>query len=116
MKLQFISLFFAAALIVSCSTSRTSTSSNEAYSNVPAVTQTAFTTQYPGAMNVTWSTYDPAIIPIDWDLAGWQALDNSDYAVRFNLDNSPYYAWYDANGNWIGTSAAVPDYKYLPGA
>ena len=113
MKLKFISLLAAFVLVVSCHSYKTSTSSNMAYS-VPDATRTAFLTQYPAAINATWSPYDEAVFPIDWELSGWPALDKSDYAVRFNLDNEDYYAWYDANGNWIGTTYLITDYKTLP--
>jgi hypothetical protein len=51
---------------------------------------------------------------IDWDMAGWSNLDSRDYVVRFDMDNQPYYAWYDSDGNWVGTAYAVSDYTTLP--
>jgi len=82
---------------------------------VPAVTRTAFTTQYPTATNVVWTKYDAAIaVPIDWEMAGWTVLDANDYLVRFNLDNENYYAWYDSDGNWIGSVYTMRDHSQLP--
>jgi uncharacterized membrane protein YkoI len=82
----------------------------------PSGVQTAFTTQYPTASNVVWTNYDVAVVPIDLELAGWTAMDEGDYLVRFDMDNDNYYAWYDENGNWIGTAYAVKDYSTMPAA
>ncbi len=79
--------------------------------------QTAFTTQYPNATNVVWSNYDMAVeAPIDWEMAGWTALQNDDYLVRFDMDNENYYAWYDSDGNWIGSAYTMRDHTQLPPA
>ncbi len=84
---------------------------------VNPATQTAFTTQYPNATNVVWTNYDATLTrPIDWDMAGWNTLDNDDYLVRFDMDNENYYAWYDSDGNWIGSSYVVKDHTQLPQA
>jgi hypothetical protein len=81
----------------------------------PSGTQAAFIAQYPSASNVVWTHYDQAMVmPIDWDMAGWTALDERDYVVRFNVNNEDYYAWYDENGDWIGTAYVVKDYKTMP--
>jgi hypothetical protein len=82
----------------------------------PSSTQTAFTAQYPLAGDVVWMRYDAEVVPIDWELAGWPVLTSNDYLVRFNMDNNNYYAWYDANGNWIGTSYVITDFSSLPSA
>jgi hypothetical protein len=75
----------------------------------------AFELQYPSATNVVWSSYDPNIVILnDWDMAGWTVIDNDDYVVRFDMDNEKYYAWYDSNGEWIGTAYVVNDYTTLP--
>src|SRR5258705_13403062 len=75
----------------------------------------SFITQYPNSTNVVWSNYDPNVVILnDWELAGWQIADQSDYAVRFNMDGQDYYAWYDSDGNWIGTAYVVRDYTRLP--
>lgn len=81
----------------------------------PADVQTAFVTQYPTATNVVWTSYDAAVVPIDWELAGWTALDAGDYLVRFDMSEEPYYAWYDESGNWVGTVYVVRDHQSLPG-
>jgi len=114
MKLKILSLLAGVAFMVSCGPSYKVTT--PVGIDVPSGTVTAFTTQYPAATNVVWSTYDVAAVPIDWELAGWPVLDNNDYVVRFNMDNSDYYAWYDNDGNWIGTAMLVQDYKSLPTA
>jgi hypothetical protein len=53
-------------------------------------------------------------IPIDWELTGWPAMDVDDYVVSFNMDNDRYYAWYDADGTWIGTAYVMSSYAGLP--
>ena len=78
-------------------------------------TLTSFSDQYPNADNVVWARYDASLEPlVDWDLAGWRTMDESDYVVQFDMNNEPYYAWYDADGNWVGTAYVVRDYKTLP--
>lgn len=116
MKLKIMSLVTAMVLLLSCgTTTQTSTSSNPAY-DVPATIQTSFTTQYPTATNVVWSGYDVAMVPIDWELTDWATLDNNDYVVRFDMDNENYYAWYDSDGNWVGSAYVVNDQSTLPSA
>lgn len=118
MKLKIMSLVVATGVFFSCGTpsytsTTTSTSDNAAYA-VPAGVQTNFTTQYPNAANVTWSAYDAAVVPIDWEMTGWTALDAGDHAVVFDMDNERYYAWYDQDGNWIGSSYGIRDHTTLP--
>jgi len=75
----------------------------------------AFDLQYPNATNVVWSTYDPNIVILnDWDMAGWSVIDADDYVVRFDMEGEKYYAWYDSNGEWIGSAYVVNDYTTLP--
>lgn len=75
----------------------------------------AFDLQYPNAANVVWSGYDPDVVILnDWDLTGWTVLDGDDYVVQFDLDNEKHYAWYDSNGEWIGSAIMVNDYNTLP--
>src|SRR5436190_2152570 len=96
--MKFRNLIAAAAIVIlaACGTPYRATDTALV---VPADMQTSFSTQYPGATNVVWSTYDANVaLPIDWDLTGWSALDNNDYVVRFNMDNEDYYAWYDTDG------------------
>jgi hypothetical protein len=120
MKLKMLSLAAFTCLLLSCgsttsTTSNSSTSANDAYM-VPATVQTTFTTQYPTASNVNWSGYDVTVVPVDWELSGWTALDANDHAVTFDLDGNRYYAWYDSDGNWIGSTYAVNDHTTLPAA
>src|SRR3982751_6438214 len=104
MKVRILSLLAAAAIITSCSTTQTSTSDNAAYGGMPATIRMDFERHYPDATNITWTTYDAAALPIDWELTDWAILDNDDYVVRFDMGSDNYYAWYDANGNWIGST------------
>ena len=114
MKPKIMSLVAAMALLLSCgTTTQTSTSSNAAY-DVPENIRTSFTTQYPTAGNTTWTTYSVTAVPIDWNLVGWTTLGPNDYMVTFDMNNQRNYAWYDANGNWIGTTYAITDYTTLP--
>lgn len=82
---------------------------------VTRATARAFTYQYPNSTNEVWSYYSPNVVILnDWELAGWSPMDESDYVVRFNMDGEDYYAWYDSEGNWIGTAYVVRDYTRLP--
>ena len=84
---------------------------------VPEGTRTAFTTQYPTATNVVWTSYDTQTeIPIDWEMTGWTTMDENDYLVRFDMDNENYYAWYDSDGNWVGSAYVMKDVTQLPEA
>lgn len=92
------------------------TSSHSAFA-VPANIQTTFTTQYPNVTDVTWAPYDVTVVPIDWDLTDWTMLTPRDYSVTYTMNGNKYYSWYDANGNWIGTSYMISDYNNgLPAA
>lgn len=105
-------------MLASCGTTRsstmTSTSDNAAY-GAPAAVSSTFTTQYPGATNITWSAYDSRTSPVDWELAGWPALTSSDHMVTFDQYGNRFYAWYDASGNWVGTAQSVTNFGMLPG-
>mgnify|MGYP001770786101 FL=1 len=68
----------------------------------PEKVKTSFQSKYASASNVRWSKYQNDV-PIEWDWVGWPRLSESDYAVRFTMNGSDYWAWYDASGNWIGT-------------
>jgi hypothetical protein len=119
MKLQHLILAGGIALFASCD-SPSNIQSDYATTNasttivVPATTQTAFVTRYPTATNVEWLMYNDVAVPIEWDLTDWPVLDNNDYVVRYNIDNTPYYTWYDSDGNWIGTTNVVNDFTTLP--
>jgi len=116
MKLHISLLAFTIFLFACGTTTSTSNSSNEAF-YLPDKIQTKFSGQYPKAGNITWSRYDASSTPIvDWDFAGWPAIDASDYSVRFTLDTFNYHAWYDAGGDWIGSAYAIKASKPLPDA
>ena len=121
MKNRLFSIAAAAAVIIAAcgtpqnTTTISSTSSNPAYS-IPDNLQTSFTTQYPNATNITWAAYDVAVVPIDWEMTGWQALDADDYAVTYTMGNTTYYSWYDASGAWIGTTSSLTDMSRVPPA
>src|SRR5881275_3037246 len=106
MKIRMMGLVVASALLMaSCGSSRksSSTSTNSAY-GVPASIQSNFGSQYPSASNVTWSHYNAQAVPFDWDVTDWTVLGPNDYMVSFDQGGNRYYSWYDANGNWIGTT------------
>jgi hypothetical protein len=118
MKQHLFSACVAALLLVACGTSRTSTmssTSNNAAYGAPTVITSAFTTQYPGATNIAWSSYDSRMVPVDWELNGWPTLTSTDYMVTFDQYGNRYYSWYDSDGNWIGTATAVTNMGSLPG-
>ena len=116
MKLKMMSMAALMVLLLSCgTTTNTTTSTNAAYA-VPDNISTRFSYQYPQATNVTWGAYDATVVPIDWELAGWNTLDKDDYVVQFDLGGERYYAWYDNNGEWIGSAYALNDVSRLPAA
>jgi len=79
--------------------------------------ETAFTKQYADASNVVWSNYDSlANVPIDMRLTGWKKMDSEDYMAKFDFKGETYYAWYDNNGKWIGSTSAMTDFTKLPAA
>ena len=119
MKMIFVSLM-AATLLVACGsanrTTNNSTSSNEAFA-VPNSVRENFNARYPNARNVNWSAYDAqAATTIDWELNGWNALNQNDYMVTFDQEGRRYTGWYDRNGNWVGSTYTMTDYKGLPAA
>jgi hypothetical protein len=118
MKLKFLMLAAGVTVLVSCGpsyrvTDQPKTTTDNA-TTVPSNVQTAFSTQYPTAGGVVWAPYDSNNLPIDWDLSGWPELVSGDYVATFTLNDDQYYAWYDANGNWIGSTYALRDIKTLP--
>jgi hypothetical protein len=115
MKLKIISLVAATVVLLSCGPSRYNNSSSNTAYRAPRVIVTSFETRYPDATDVVWSNYDPAVTtPVDWDLNDWSVLNSGDYVARFNVGKDQYYAWYDASGNWIGSTYAIGDYSMLP--
>lgn len=117
MKLKIFALATITSFLFACSSTykTTSTSQNAAYS-VPTGIKTTFATQYPTATSVTWGAYDANVVPIEWDLTGWPALTSSDYMVTYNVGPDRFYSWYDANGNWVGTTYALANNSILPSA
>ena len=112
MKLKTFIAVAVIALFTACSSTYRSTDTGVV---VSADATRAFELQYPGAANVIWSSYSPDVVILnDWDLAGWTAIDADDYVVQFDMDNEKYYAWYDTNGEWIGSAIVVSDYSTLP--
>lgn len=113
MKLKGLLAVAALATLTACETTYQATDTGVVV--VPDNTQRVFIEQYPNSRNVAWSRYDPNVVILnDWEMTGWQVLDESDYVVRFDMDNDNYYAWYDSDGNWIGTAYVVTDYNTLP--
>src|SRR5215469_8626954 len=104
MKFKFLILAVGIVVMVSCSPSYRVTDKSSVGVTVPASIQTSFSSQYPEASGVTWGSYDAANLPIDWELSGWPTLDQTAYMATFTMDNNRYYAWYDANGNWVGST------------
>jgi hypothetical protein len=112
MKLRALIAVAVTALFAACSSTYRATDTGIVIS--PDASR-AFELQYPHASNVVWSTYDPKVVILnDWDMAGWSTIDADDYVVRFDLDNEKYYAWYDTNGEWIGSAYVVNDFTTLP--
>src|ERR1700745_3552874 len=114
MKLKILMLAASIAILASCGPSYRVTDESTVGIDVPVVVKKSFTTAYPSATQVVWTMYDASVVPIDWDLTGWPAMDQSDYVVTFNMNNEKYYAYYDVNGDWIGTAYVITDYKSLP--
>lgn len=83
----------------------------------PAGVEANFTKQYPKASDVAWSAYDSlASVPIDLRLTGWKKMDSDDVMVKFQEGEDTYYAWYDQDGNWIGSASPLKDFTKLPAA
>lgn len=115
MKFKMMSLVLATGLFFSCTTTRTTTSDNAAYNvQVPVGVKQNFSFNYPDATNVVWNQYDAATVPIDWELTGWTAMDANDFAVTFDMGAYKYTAWYDSNGQLVGSTYAVSDFSKLP--
>ena len=112
MKLKTFFVVAVIGLFTACSSTYRATDSGVVISTDATK---AFELQYPTATNAVWSSYDPNVVVLnDWDLAGWTVIDADDYVVQFDMDNEKYYAWYDTNGDWIGSAIVVRDYTTLP--
>ena len=117
MKLQLLSIVALVTVLFSCGTTTNTSTSNNAAFDVPNSIQTVFSGQYPAANNIIWSRYNTNTQPIlDWEFAGWPAIDANHYTVRFTLDTINYHAWYDAGGDWIGSAYLIRGVKALPDA
>ena len=115
MKMKFLLVAATAIVFAACGSPYKATDTDGTTVVVaPGNIQTAFTTQYPDATEVVWSNYDQALVPIDWELAGWETVDPTAYVVRFNMNSENYYAWYDKDGNWIGSADLIKDHNNLP--
>lgn len=114
MKQHIFYLAAALLLLASCGTTYNSTGTYPAY-NVPAEVKSSFTTQYPDATAVTWTPPDQVPFDVDKAFVDWPVADN-EYVVQFHMDNTDYYAWYNANGTWMGTATAVTNYSAMPSA
>jgi hypothetical protein len=90
----------------SITTEKTNTTTKSTV-EVPAPIRTSFETKYPTASDVKWAHSETTGVPVDWQWIGWRMLDDSDYVVTFNMDNSNYWVWYDDQGNWVGTVTDV---------
>jgi len=116
MKLRNFLAVAAVVLFAACETPYRATDVSGIIVVSPG-TQRAFYDQYPDAVNVVWSSYDPNVVVLnDWELAEYGNLDVDDYAVAFDMGKDRYYAWYDRNGNWVGSAYVVKDYALLPSA
>ena len=114
MKLKTFIAVAVIALFTACSSTYRATDTGVVISSDAA---RAFDLQYPTATNVVWSAYDPNVVILnDWDMTGWAVIDADDYVVTFDMDNEKYYAWYDSNGDWVGSAYVVSDFSTLPNA
>ena len=82
----------------------------------PPTAKTAFEAKYPQASNVRWQYHRPDVTSIDWDWSGWPSVDTTDYVASFNWDGHDYWAWYDQDGNWVGSVNKISDHNNLPTA
>jgi putative PepSY-like beta-lactamase-inhibitor len=114
MKLKILMAAAGLAVLASCGPSYRVTDGSTVGIDVPTGVKTTFVTAYPNAADVNWATYDASLVPIDMELAGWSTLDPGDYVATFTVNGDKYYAYYDPNGEWIGTAYVITDYKSLP--
>lgn len=112
MKLKTLIAVAAISVLAACSSTYRATDSGVVISTDAS---RAFDLQYPTATNVVWSSYDPNIVILnEWELTGWSVPDADDYVVTFDMDGEKHYAWYDTNGDWIGSAYVVNDFSTLP--
>jgi hypothetical protein len=101
---------------VTSTTTTTTDNTSVANIEVPVTTKTSFETKYPQASSVRWGYHRPDMSFIEWDWSGWPVVDTSDYIANFSWEGNDYWAWYDANGEWIGTVNRISDPTTLPAA
>jgi len=82
----------------------------------PANVRTSFESKYPQATNVRWQYHRPDLADFEWEWSGWPSMDTNDYVVSYNWDGNEYWAWYDQDGNWIGSVNRIADHNSLPTA
>ena len=112
MKLKTFLAVALIAFLAACSSSYRATDTGVVISTDAT---RAFEAQYPTATQVVWNNYDPNVMILnDWELAGWTVIDADDYVVQFDMEGEKYYAWYDTNGDWIGSAVVVSDLTTLP--
>lgn len=114
MKLKtFIAVAAIALFVAACGSTYRATDTGLV---ITADARNSFDDLYPNSTNVVWRTYDPDefIIVNEWELTGWDVLDMDDYIVEFDYDGEKHYAWFDRDGNWIGTAMAVNDFTTMP--
>lgn len=84
---------------------------------VPGALRTSFEAKYPQAKDVTWDFPEPVVVaPIEWEWTEWPTIDTNDYMAKFKVNDIDYWAWYDTNGDWIGTVEEIDDNSSLPPA
>jgi hypothetical protein len=75
MKLKILILIAGVAGLASCGPAYRVTDHSTVSTDtigVPSEIKSSFSTQYPTATNVVWTTYDASATPlVDWDLNGW---------------------------------------------
>jgi hypothetical protein len=107
--------FLAVAVIAAFTACSTTYRATDTGMLISTEATTAFDMKYPTATNIVWNSYDPnTVIVHEWDLADWAVIDANDYVVQFDMDGEKYYAWYDSNGEWIGSAYVISDYSRIP--
>ena len=114
MKIKILMLAAGMAVLASCGPSYRVTEGSTVGIDVPAGVKTTFVSAYPTASDVVWVMYDASTVPVDLELTGWPDMDRSDYVATFYMNGDKYYAYYDPNGDWIGTAYAITDFTALP--
>ncbi len=74
---------------------------------VPTTVRSSFTTKYSDANNTRWSRYKPEDDGYR-DTYQEEQLDTSVFQVDYRYKDNDYRAWYDTQGQWIGTMYYIP--------